>query len=248
MFLLIQPFIDEGNISAKFDFNQRVYEPVNFIVRSSQIPSYLCPSDEGAGRLWVDSFGRSNYVVNFGSKNYLGPNWSGRSYYSSGVTPAVLDSKLYDTDGSFRVQGKRTGRRLKDFEDGSSHTAMVSEVIVGLSDAPGDLADGDLRGIWMLTFPGMSLYTHWLTPNSSAPDSIYSSWCKNNPQAGLPCATTGFGDFGNNYAAARSKHAGGVNVGFVDGHTDFYADATDSLVWRALSTLRQQDWESPSMR
>ena len=41
----------------------------------SQIPGYLCPSDNGAGRKDEESVGRSNYVACYGSAESV---WSKR--------------------------------------------------------------------------------------------------------------------------------------------------------------------------
>jgi prepilin-type processing-associated H-X9-DG protein len=40
----------------------------------------------------------------------------------------------------------------------------------------------------------------------------------------------------NVFVLARSYHAGGVNLGFVDGSAKFVADAVDAVVFRATGT------------
>ena len=94
---------------------------------------------------------------------------------------------------------------------------------------------------------GSSIYTHWLTPNSSGGDSM-TNWCVDRPPM-LPCDTAGLRfPPGLTYAAARSMHPGGVNVTFVDGHVEFYNDQIDGWVWSARSTLTTQTWETPQMQ
>jgi prepilin-type processing-associated H-X9-DG protein len=39
------------------------------------------------------------------------------------------------------------------------------------------------------------------------------------------------------WAAARSRHPGGVNVAFVDGHVKFKIDEIDFAVWEAIATI-----------
>lgn len=157
------------------------------------------------------------------------------------------DSGSLETDGPFRIQGKKTGRGLNEIKDGTSHTVMASEVITGKDDAfRGESAGqgGDTRGTWVEISIGTSSYTHWLTPNTSAGDAISAQRCINMPAEGLPCnGQSGSEDNGNNYAAARSRHPGGVNAVFVDGHVEFYSDNVDTNLWRGLSTITQQSWE-----
>ncbi|MBU4270333.1 MAG: DUF1559 domain-containing protein [Planctomycetes bacterium] len=256
MFLLIQPFIEAGNIMERYDFDKRMYyEPTNLLVSQAQIPGYVCPSDDSAGRRCYNPgnvygptyWGRSNYGACFGSANFYGPNGpSNLSLYSNGTNYAKCWTGLVETDGPFRNQGKMTGRELNEIKDGTSHTVMASELIAGITDIyTGPPNQGDLRGLWIVNWMGGAIYTHWLTPNSSAPDGIESGYGVNRPDVGLPCYTE---SERNSHAAARSRHPRGVNVVFVDGHVDFYGDDIDSFVWRALSTIRTQPWETLGMQ
>jgi prepilin-type processing-associated H-X9-DG protein len=61
-----------------------------------------------------------------------------------------------------------------------------------------------------------TLYNHYLTPNSLAPDCIVY----HNP----------------GWKAARSLHPGGANVAFADGHVTFVKNAVNPAVWLAIST------------
>ena len=83
MFLLIQPFLEEGNLTARYDFTKRIYDPHNAFMTQTQIPGYVCPSDTGGGRKGNGDYGRSNYATCFGSTNYGGPNWSGQDLWAS---------------------------------------------------------------------------------------------------------------------------------------------------------------------
>jgi prepilin-type processing-associated H-X9-DG protein len=244
---LIQPFIEAGNLSSQFNFDLRVYNTSpsnNGKLIALQLPAYLCPSDEAAGRKYDTNMGRSNYVACFGSADWLGPKWNG-SGGGSGKSPwsyySVADPAEWQTDGVFRLQSRKTGRGLNEIKDGTSHTAMASELRAGTADKRPTL---DIRGIWAALEMGSSVYTHWLTPNSSAGDSI--GVCVSSPD--MPCATPSNSNEGDDYAAARSRHPGGVNVAFVDGHVEFYSDNIDSYVWRGLGTITRHvgtDWTEP---
>jgi prepilin-type N-terminal cleavage/methylation domain-containing protein/prepilin-type processing-associated H-X9-DG protein len=251
--LILQPFLEGGNITAVYNFGERYNGNENnkFVIRQ-HIPAYLCPSDDGGERVWgvpgypTNPFARGNYAVCFGSTNYYGPN--APASYSLWSSPSEADSGKVETDGVFRCQGKRTGRVIADITDGTSHTAMVSEVISGKVDEFKDNSNpGDIRGDWADMVPGTSLYTHWLTPNSSSGDAM-SFGCLDMAPA-LPCAASGTSSsYATDYAAARSMHSDGVNAAFVDGHVSFYSNVVDGWVWRAMSTFRTQTWETQQMQ
>jgi len=168
-----------------------------------------------------------------------------------------------ETDGVFRIQGSLHGRKLKTITDGTSQTAMLSEVLAGQVDVfPGGSepgARGDLRGTWAHMWMGTASYTHCLTPNASAGDAIPAVWCIHRPEHGMPCSSQRMPcdnpqapkdaalsecPHGQEYAAARSRHPGGVNVAFVDGHVKFQQDITDVLLWRALATYAGDEVQS----
>jgi len=244
MFLLILPFLEEENIQEGFDFNKRIYHTVNQAVAHLQIATYCCPSDDALGRRDGSNggssrpgggFARSNYVACYGSNEQVSrpeSNPGGLGYFLGKVD---FDDPELETDGAFRVQGGNNGRRLIEITDGTSHTALVSEVLAGQRDEHVTLSDqSDHRGVWIYHFPGSTAYTHKLTPNSSAGDGIHAVLCVDMPELGLPCAEIAW-EAG--WAAARSKHPGGVIVVFVDGHVDFKPDVIDYNVWQVLSTI-----------
>ena len=237
---------------AKYDFHKILYDPDNLWVVQQSVPTYLCPSDDAAGRLWGANLGggyaRGNYSVCFGSGTWLGPNWP--AGLSPWVNPAATDTGQAETDGIFRFQGgKMTGRVIAEIKDGTSRTVMASEVISGKDDVYQDATNqGDMRGDWGDYVPGSSTYTHWLTPNSSKGD-FAGTFCVDRPPD-LPCdqAAGPSTAYGQMYAAARSLHPGGVNAVFADGHVDFFSNVIDGWVWRALSTFNTQPWETLEMQ
>ena len=69
------------------------------------------------------------------------------------------------------------------------------------------------------------------TPNSGV-DELRPGWCVNDAVNKLPCITSG-----NGKIAARSKHTGGVNVGFCDGSIRFISNSIPLVTWQAISTM-----------
>ena len=116
---------------------------------------------------------------------------------------------------------------LSAIVDGLSNTLLTSEVIVGQGF--------DLRGFsWW--FQGAA-FEGYLGPNSTSPDLLQSqSYCNYPAQGNPPCA--GAPSILAITSAARSRHAGGVNVGMADGSVRYIKDTINFMSWRALSTSR----------
>jgi prepilin-type processing-associated H-X9-DG protein len=86
---------------------------------------------------------------------------------------------------------------------------------------------------------GSSVYTAHLTPNSTENDKI--PMCDATiPGTDILHCTQDRAD-GNVWAAARSRHPGGVCVLYADGSVHFDVDSIDPLAWTALSTRSAGD-------
>ena len=138
-------------------------------------------------------------------------------------------AEIAETGNSF--PRARTGR---EFTDGTSSTALASENIAGSPDKGGLGGLADFRGVWSWPFTG-SVYQHRETPNSSVPDCLVRFACPDPSQQVAPCVNTC--SWWETTIAARSRHPGGVNVLFVDGHVGFYVDEVDLVVWQSLATI-----------
>ncbi|MGE3818619.1 MAG: DUF1559 domain-containing protein, partial [Isosphaeraceae bacterium] len=115
---------------------------------------------------------------------------------------------------------------LSALTDGTSHTSLASEVVVGQGR--------DLRGFsWWGDAAGFEAF---LTPNSSNPDVIFSPYYCQSGRPNPPCVAA-TDELLDTYAA-RSRHPGGVNAAMADGSVRFIKDSIDLETWRALSTSR----------
>ena len=164
------------------------------------------------------------------------------------VTPAQISVyQCPTTDGAFQVGGTAYGRAINygyrkfaEFEDGLSNTTFGSEVLSGKIDVRPASRIWDARGMWAWSSMGSHCYTHRNTPNSSVGDALWANFgqdvgCTDSPD--MPCDNTHGTQFDEFQAAARSRHPGGVNVVFGDGHVIFASDTIDLTIWQRLAAI-----------
>jgi prepilin-type N-terminal cleavage/methylation domain-containing protein/prepilin-type processing-associated H-X9-DG protein len=195
--------------------------------RATPVKTFACPSDDSFGRVTDGGDARANYSTCAGSGT-LSP-----IDYEAGVNWNA--AKKCDNGGAFTPY---RGRAQLDFRDGTSSTALMSELIAGNREGPNE----DVRGTWNMFQHSSSSYSHKLTPNSSTGDHLYggsgpSDHRCQNELPDLPCDATESTQY-RVYAAARSRHRGGVNVVFADGHVVFLSDDVDPTTWIALGTIK----------
>ncbi len=195
--------------------------------------SYLCPS---ADRMRIplntyalEALAKGNYAANFGADTYM----SFQSKATAGPFGVVMVGVGLTTEGDARCPGRYKmghgrGVRIKQMTDGASKTMLASEV-VGFDSA----RDG--RGTWTSTAMGASVFTARTAPNAPEKDAI--PMCDTTIPAGNPLACSENRSNGNTYAAARSKHIGGVVVVMGDASTRFVREELDLAVWRASATI-----------
>ena len=138
-----------------------------------------------------------------------------------------------NSNGAFRID---VGRKIRDFVDGTAHTAVLGELLSGKFDQLISSTGWDMRGVWGYHNMGCFAYTHLNTPNSSVADRMYWGTCVDAPEFNMPCVDDDY-LWRHNQAAARSRHPGGVQVAFADGHVSFFSDEIDLNLWHALATV-----------
>jgi prepilin-type N-terminal cleavage/methylation domain-containing protein len=147
----------------------------------------------------------------------------------------------------------RQGTRMMAVRDGSTKTMMISEVL-------GWKSSEDARGAWLWNGMGGASYTAFLPPNATPGDepndlTTYTFHdavsacdasdedkfkCKNFASA-TPFSGSDYPGESGTYAAARSKHVGGVVVVFAGNNTAFVPDSVDPKVWRDFATRAGPD-------
>lgn len=207
--------------------------------RHTQIPTWYCPSSGGpfGNELNTSAYGfwRGNYRGCVGSGDMYGQDvqdgtagpW-GRGVFS------VVSGQSFDLNAAIPTRGTR----MADITDGTSNTAMVSEglvpTITGWGGPIGSIIYGNMGG---------ALYSHAITPNSTAPDRIIGPCPRDRGDTDYrgPCTSIGGSAWwtpsaARAFAGARSLHPGGVNVGLADGSVRFVSNTIDLLVWRYVAT------------
>jgi prepilin-type processing-associated H-X9-DG protein len=216
--------VDTGPTEA-LDVPPYTFFPANLTVRQTVVRLFLCPSD--AHQAPDPTSGPVNYVFCSGDGQHSG---------DAGCANGVFDMP--------------SSRSLKQVRDGASLTAAASESLLGTSPSdqgstnprPSDArrafarVSGDVpnseecakapagwrfdKGIgWYDGDYRSTLYNHYLTPNSRENDCL-GARVRHNPA----------------WRAARSQHPSGVNVLFVDGHTQFLKNTIDPQTWRSIAT------------
>jgi len=241
--MLIWPYIEQGNI--KFDPAWGIYgsgtdnnqgtqwAAVNGLAVTYVVKTLLCPSDTltriPAGYWGTPAPGmwRSNYVATFSGDGMIyEPGSSNTMPWSSCQSTSRNPSTASGKRGLFNWNVQRG---IKDITDGTSNTAMLSEVING--------PDGtfDMRGMWSNDWGGA--YTHYYTPNTASGD-VLISWAASHCIEGpfLPCSYTGQ-CWAEVYIAARSRHTGGVNLALADGSVRFVGNSINLATWQAVGSI-----------
>jgi prepilin-type processing-associated H-X9-DG protein len=217
--MYLWPFIEQDNLSRQINVNtQQFYLPPATIGNTlsglcgAKVPLYYCPSDVGSDLNSPAAYyqrRRGNYVVNWGNAKYDSP------------PPTNGNAPFYHVNGNRSTPGVVN---IASITDGTSNTLLMSETLKAWSpddnDWRGDIQNDD----------GVFKFMTFLTPNTSAPDVV--NWAIPNSDPKMPVTTAGL-----QYSAARSRHAGGVNVLLADGSIRFVRDSIALAAWQALGTM-----------
>jgi prepilin-type processing-associated H-X9-DG protein len=233
---MILPFHEQANVLALYHPELANSHEINHEATRTQINVYQCPSDDSSGRAAINQgmrteMSRSNYAVCFGSRTML-RDANGVNIMTS-PKRAGID---FQTDGAFRIDDSR---KWCHFRDGTSSTALASEVLAGKDDSkgPGD-KNWDARGMWAWHVIGSFAYTHLNVPNTIVGDAMYAAGSLNCvAQPKMPCDNSHGSRWDEFRAAARSHHPGGVNGVFGDGHVSFISETIELQTWRCMGAM-----------
>jgi prepilin-type processing-associated H-X9-DG protein len=243
------PFMEQGPAYGSFNFNLAPdIDPANYTGAGIFIAGFLCPSDPQPPRHAQAHYGMHNYPLNVGSR------------YSVVTTPTA--PLVGSANGIFY---ENVAVKVAAITDGLSGTIAISEtirslpnaqfaadplggfVITGNNKTSGDPIGSDAdylrlcvnmvppagfqatRGSkWHYGAPGHSLYNHLRVPNDPRVD------CR----GGLPHSDKSdpFWNWLSLNITSRSKHPGGVQSLFCDGHVQFIKNTVSLPIWQGLGS------------
>jgi len=240
--ILVLPFMEQGALYDAFNLNLPISHADNRQQRGTEIPTMICPSDpssrikfSGTTSGEGDNWARGNYAANAGNGPLL--NWDRADAINGPDSPGWTDSWRRG------VMGPNCSQRIEDIKDGSTNTILVGEIRAGLNDK-------DRRGTWAMGTAGASsLFWYGSTGDANGPnvcneqsDDIEGcSYLEQTaPGANVltrECMTCCTGC--NSYqATTRSRHAGGVQVVFVDGSVHFIGDYIETTgAWGTMGSV-----------
>jgi prepilin-type N-terminal cleavage/methylation domain-containing protein/prepilin-type processing-associated H-X9-DG protein len=240
----ILPAMEQGAMfnSINWTYNPEAPQGQNDTVIVATINTFLCPSDGNQpGTSWAFKNGAGSFPL--AATSY--PNNIGTVRNNNG---GYFDGPAYRMN--YPVAGPTI--MLASITDGLSNTAIFSEWIKGRNETtrPGlpqiyngktnfpavgftqlntllnscvsatQIVDGNKGEIWANEYCGQGgCYSHIMTPNLRS--------CYFPDQGKQP---------GNGLIGAQSNHAGGVNVGMLDGSVKFIKDSVAKQTWWAVAT------------
>jgi prepilin-type N-terminal cleavage/methylation domain-containing protein/prepilin-type processing-associated H-X9-DG protein len=253
------PYVEEESLHELVDFNQGTAESP---VRLVKVPFFICPSDAD-DRMNNDTCAASTDPNagwwNAGRTNYKG---NGGSMPARTITLSSGEQSE-EGDGAFTTNKAIT---LKQITDGTSHTALYSEMIKGDGDRTrAEIPGGDWFQISGLGQDAETVYGKCTALIGTPPTGAAQYPCSGRNWVHGDYGTTRYNHVmppnspncsqnqtGGNLTAiqvnehgtattASSRHPGGVNMACADGSVHFVNDEIDRFIWRAMGSRNAGD-------
>ena len=252
------PHLEQANLYDSFDLNINNGDGDGYKVSSTHpnavavnvlLPIFLCPSDTP---------NRNNSII-LGSSNPAPSSYAGNAgwpSYATGfsgerTTPGRFNGAIPLVHPSSPVEWHADEIVMASFEDGTSHTALVSERLIQSGNSAQSINSGDQRLRSLHILERYETLQEMADQMSSSHSHVFESahigrsWSSGMPLVaptymhvqppnsviGHFNTTMDEGDF---VVTASSHHSGGVNLAMVDGSTKFVSDSVSREVWWAV--------------
>lgn len=239
----ILPFLEQEGLHELIDFSKGPGN--NPAAAATVVRQFLCPSDPNSF-LFISI----SPVPDFSKNNYRGN--SGTLGISTGVNNGIFFDWTLPNTVPVEDRLKFSGVPINDILDGTSNTAMLTEMAAGDEKPDAVLVEGD--GFTIAgsdTDPPATIRANCLALPKPLPTPNYSNGGMNWANRGfnssrynhvmtpntLSCVTgTQFNHGGA--ITASSHHPGGVNLVLCDGSTRFVREGISVTVWERLGNRK----------
>ncbi|MGC1272611.1 MAG: SUMF1/EgtB/PvdO family nonheme iron enzyme [Planctomycetaceae bacterium] len=249
--LLVLPYTGDHSLVEEYDASRPVGDPANARFRTTSLALMTCPADDfnrddnryrfslgEVDNAFVE-FARGNYAINGGSHDAQFDPPDTTSPKGDALNLVMREEpRRFEMWGN-GIAGINRSFSLDSFSNGQSTLVALEELRSGVHPL-------DPRGVWALGQIGGSItWAHGVNgdafgPNNPWPRADDILGCAAVHEAvgtdalarhGMPCV-----DYvdGNQQAASRSRHPGGVHVALLDGAVKFIADDIDPGVWHVM--------------
>jgi len=209
MHTMLLPYLDQANVYNQIDMNVRFDHANNATAIRTQLPVYICPSDNRTSDMNTTGGATHNYP-GAGSTHPYGLC----GYHGTSGVFAERNGQLHPTLN----QPTHAAMKLRLITDGTSNTICFSEFAQNKTKV-----DCNIGGTAQAKYG-------WAQP--AVGGTAYTIRAGSTPN-GCNGVDTG----GSNIGIARSYHAGGVHVLMVDGSVHFASDSIDGPTWQYLHSF-----------
>jgi prepilin-type N-terminal cleavage/methylation domain-containing protein len=261
-YVRLLPYLEQSAVYGMVDFDEKIKDEQFELLRTQQMDVFLCPSDP-EDRL--QDLGDEEAQWDWGRNSYRGNSGSDTGQMTGVGSPA---EQVEQNNGVFV-----TNRwiKLAEVTDGTSNTAMISEMVRGDADdlhvdVPGDwfrISEGNLTAQQVYT-ACLAIDPYAMNARQSQFSKSGRNWVRGNyvttrynhilPPNERSCARKDGGanlgvSVNDNGGAttASSRHVAGVNLARVDGSAQFVADNIDLNAWQALASRNGDELNDRSL-